>query len=362
MKQILNTLIAFLLLIFFFIPSTSISCTGIYAFTDSTALFGNNEDWRDPVTYVWRGQGDGPYDRIYLGFGNGWPQGGINECGLAFDGFATPTYPPTADQDLPPLPMSFIHDIMGNCSTVEETMEYFLEHNRGLMAEYQLFFADSTGDAVIVEGDSLVRIDGSYQVCTNFYQTNHGVGWYPCWRYNRATSLLQNATEYDVDLFETILDTCHQSSTYGTIYSNIFELKQMRIHIYQNHDYTDSRIFSFYELFNQLENRERIVNLFTSSVPGTQESALPEVTQLLPSYPNPFNAETSIAFDLKQQSEISLRIYNLHGQLVETLFNGSMPQGNHKLSWRSGEHSSGIYLIKLNAGNKQYVRKCILIR
>ena len=67
------------------------SCTIFTASYGDTVLFGNNEDWINPNTYYWvvpsRG---GDYGVVYFGFDNFWPQGGINEKGLAYDVNALP--------------------------------------------------------------------------------------------------------------------------------------------------------------------------------------------------------------------------------------------------------------------------------
>jgi hypothetical protein len=71
------------------IESLPCSCTTFAAAYGNTVLFGNNEDFKDPVTYLWTvPPGEGSYGGVYLGYGYGRPQGGINEKGLAFDGLA----------------------------------------------------------------------------------------------------------------------------------------------------------------------------------------------------------------------------------------------------------------------------------
>jgi hypothetical protein len=62
------------------------SCTIFTASFGDTVLFGNNEDWINPNTYYWVvPPGIKDYGVVYFGFDNFWPQGGINEKGLAYD-------------------------------------------------------------------------------------------------------------------------------------------------------------------------------------------------------------------------------------------------------------------------------------
>jgi hypothetical protein len=72
-------------------PTVPGSCTIFMAAFGYKVLYGNNEDWRDPHTYVWTSPATkDAYGALYLGFGNRWPQGGVNETGLAFDSNALP--------------------------------------------------------------------------------------------------------------------------------------------------------------------------------------------------------------------------------------------------------------------------------
>ena len=69
-------------------------CTIFYAADDNVALGGNNEDFWNPFTYMWFVPGEsGTYGRVYFGFEDGYPQGGVNEAGLFFDGAALPYRP-----------------------------------------------------------------------------------------------------------------------------------------------------------------------------------------------------------------------------------------------------------------------------
>jgi flagellar hook assembly protein FlgD len=84
-------------------------------------------------------------------------------------------------------------------------------------------------------------------------------------------------------------------------------------------------------------------------------------------YPNPFNPTTAISYQLPEESEVELIIYNIKGQLIKTLSNELKPAGDHSVIWDSRDYnqkpvSSGIYFYKLKAGDFQRVRKMILLR
>ncbi|MCK4695612.1 MAG: T9SS type A sorting domain-containing protein [Candidatus Cloacimonetes bacterium] len=88
-------------------------------------------------------------------------------------------------------------------------------------------------------------------------------------------------------------------------------------------------------------------------------------------FPNPFNPETTISFDIAQTSSfVTLVIYNIKGQKVKTLINDSASQlsaGQHSVTWNGTDDnnkpvSSGIYFCKLKAGDFQKVKKMVLIK
>lgn len=89
-------------------------------------------------------------------------------------------------------------------------------------------------------------------------------------------------------------------------------------------------------------------------------------TALHSNYPNPFNPETTISYDLKAPAEVRLSVYNLKGQLVKTLVNTQQSAGKHNVVFdarddRGNKLSSGIYFYRLIAGDYVKTRKMMLI-
>ncbi len=90
-------------------------------------------------------------------------------------------------------------------------------------------------------------------------------------------------------------------------------------------------------------------------------------TRLGANYPNPFNPTTTIAFDLAQSSPISLRIYNIKGQLVRTLFSGDRSAGTHRIVWNGmDDHNrqvaTGVYFYRLDANGFSQTRKMLMVK
>ena len=79
-------------------------------------------------------------------------------------------------------------------------------------------------------------------------------------------------------------------------------------------------------------------------------------------YPNPFRQSTEISYSLAKPEQVKIQIYNLKGQLVETLIDENKPAGNYTLDWNAEEMSSGIYFMKLLTKEKAVVKKLVIIK
>jgi len=93
---------------------------------------------------------------------------------------------------------------------------------------------------------------------------------------------------------------------------------------------------------------------------------LPSEFDLAQNYPNPFNPTTIIEFDLERGQEISLEIFNILGQKVETVLEEYRPAGKYRVTWNSSGKdknlSSGIYFYRLKGETKSHTRKMILLK
>ncbi len=106
-----------------------------------------------------------------------------------------------------------------------------------------------------------------------------------------------------------------------------------------------------------------------SPVEAPVAAALPTEFKLLNNYPNPFNPSTRIAFQLPQDSNVRIDIYNMTGQLVRRLtgVGQSFPAGEHQLTWNGkndagDDVSSGIYLYRMSTAGYVKTHKMTLMR
>ena len=104
-------------------------------------------------------------------------------------------------------------------------------------------------------------------------------------------------------------------------------------------------------------------NILNLDIVSDKDLTRPPVSvRLLNNYPNPFNPSTTISFEITQKTEILLQIFNVKGQLVETLINNQMETGLHSVVWKSDDVSSGIYFYRLSNSNTSEIRRMILMK
>jgi len=92
------------------------------------------------------------------------------------------------------------------------------------------------------------------------------------------------------------------------------------------------------------------------------EFQLPQKFDINRIYPNPFNPQTTIDFEVSEPTIVQLNIYNLNGQKVDVLKNAFTLPGNYSVSWNGTNHPSGIYFVILQSSNSIVKQKMMLIK
>ena len=257
----------FLALTLFCAPA--LPCTGFLVVGGGKVLFGNNEDYLDPDTRVWFVPAvDGRRGVMYLGFGNGFPQGGLNDAGLAFDGFATSPKELVERRDNPAFPGNPVAEAMETCTTVQEVVEFLRGVDLApLLTTGMLLFADATGDSVIIEGDAFLRKEGDHQVLTNFYQSAHDDDLAQCRRYSAAMGVLGARKETSLEVCEQALAAAAvRGRQIATLYSNVFDLKARTARLYLFQDFANPVVLDLEEVLAKGARTLRLPDLFPKNV------------------------------------------------------------------------------------------------
>ena len=104
-----------------------------------------------------------------------------------------------------------------------------------------------------------------------------------------------------------------------------------------------------------------MISVHVASASGIGNVPTPKIFSLSQNYPNPFNAQTNISFSLARASDVSINIYNVLGQVVNTI-SGHYPAGTNTVTWDASSVTSGVYFYKVNAGGKTETRKMLLLK
>ncbi|MDD4310280.1 MAG: FlgD immunoglobulin-like domain containing protein [Candidatus Cloacimonetes bacterium] len=119
------------------------------------------------------------------------------------------------------------------------------------------------------------------------------------------------------------------------------------------------------DLDGQIEHYGPLTVLVETGTGGGGE--IPQVTALKSPYPNPFNPDLNIVYDLSETTNVQIHIYNSKGQLVKTLVDRQETAKSYRILWDGKDDSgrlvsSGAYFIKMSAGSYTKTTKAIMLK
>lgn len=206
-----------------FLGSMLVQACTIFVLTDTNrALFCNNEDWSDTNTRIWfMPAGEGYYGAAYVGFNNGWAQGGLNTEGLAFDWVAGYSEKWAPGPELSTVRGNPSQRMLETCATVEDAIKFYRTHREPSFSSGRILVADRSGASVIIGAkDGKLDVEQENQ-CRGF-----GYGQRPL-----DAALAKHPEPTVTDGFKILRD-CRQTGEYATKYSNIYDMKSGDIFLY----------------------------------------------------------------------------------------------------------------------------------
>jgi hypothetical protein len=111
-----------------------------------------------------------------------------------------------------------------------------------------------------------------------------------------------------------------------------------------------------------------IIKYYNLNFPNSILTGVRDIPQVINSfnlsqnYPNPFNPSTTISFNIVKQEHVSLKVYNILGEVVSTLVNEEKGPGNYSIRFETHNLSSGIYFYEINTGNFREVKKMVILK
>jgi hypothetical protein len=206
---------------------TAQACT-VFVMTDGQrVLFCNNEDYSNPNTRMWFIPGaKGKHGAVYVGFDDGWGQGGCNEKGLAFGwvaGFKERWERPAGSEVAKGNPSQ---RMLETCATVAEAVAFYERYWEESFSYGQLIIADRTGKSVLLRAK-----DG--QLSASVVTTSQGIGHRFGLRGNEAAQKLAEVSKATVPAAEDLLQATLQDGPHATKYSLIYDLQSCEFNLYR---------------------------------------------------------------------------------------------------------------------------------
>jgi hypothetical protein len=131
----------------------------------------------------------------------------------------------------------------------------------------------------------------------------------------------------------------------------------------------ESKQDNYVYIFNHLTNAWKFsmnilgANLKKEAVLSDDgNSAIPTAYNLSQNYPNPFNPTTRIDFQLPEKQYVSLKIYDIQGNLVTTLVSREMDAGFHNAYWDASNYASGVYFYRFTGGAFVATKRLLLLK
>ncbi len=265
MKKIL--IFFFATIVFQIVPA--LACTIFIASDGKTVLVGNNEDYTPTInTFLWvRPQEQSKNGYVFWGFEEKYPEGGMNDKGLFYDVAALPQ---KVDLIKDPKRTDFegyiVEKVLQECSSVADVIKLVSKYNLTWYEKAQVMVADRSGDYAIINASYIIHPGDRKYVLTNYNLNDISNKDFKCWRRNTAYQLL-NTNPISVDLFTKILDKTSQRETdNGTVYSQVCDLKNNTIYLYQRHDFSKVNKIDLYRLLKKGRQNIEIKNLFPKSI------------------------------------------------------------------------------------------------
>jgi hypothetical protein len=234
-------------------------CTAVYATDGEQALSGANIDYGNPFPRIWFIPGEnGDYGRYYVGFHEFMMGGGMNDQGLFYGGSGNlSVHVPRGDKET--VGLGLVDRIMRECGTVDCVIEYFDTYHLADVWSFHFLFGDVHGKSVIIDPFTVIRMEGNYQVATNFYQSTDDSESAGCKRYPKAAEMLENTTDLSVEFIRDVMDAVN---VYDTVYTTVNDLNGQVVYLYHFHDYKNVVVLNLSEELAQGAHAYDIASLF----------------------------------------------------------------------------------------------------
>jgi hypothetical protein len=217
-----------------------------------------------------------------------------------------------------------------------------------------------------------LEIKGSMR---NGIKEENSLGLIAYWEFNEGTGLTaadSSGNENNAELYHSGV-TWETDSPFQSLVNNMFKIPHHHIEDYMHTAGVEIAtgtwdvIASNGESSTSSANGPFTLTINASALSSDETGLVPQEFALHQNYPNPFNPTTTISYDLPEQAQVTLGIYDLLGKQIKTLVNHSQDAGNRITVWDGTDElgrpvSAGVYLYRIKAEEFTQTRKMLLLK
>jgi hypothetical protein len=246
---------------------------------------GNNEDGWYPNARIWFEKGKkSEYGIAFLGEDSKYPQGGMNEKGLIFDGFSITRSAVYSTPDKPRYYYTLTTEVLKKCQNIDEAYEMLCKYDLSFMNGAMFLFVDRSGKYLIVEPDTLIKGTDDTYVLSNFCPSKTpDLNSVKISFYQKGRKMLEGKVDTSLAYLSALSDTLHQNwnGLGGTVFTSIYDIDEVKIHLYL---YLDYKYKVTLKLSDELKKGDHVLEI-ASLFPGNTSY------ERFKGYKTPFNSD-----------------------------------------------------------------------
>lgn len=251
---------------------------------------GNNEDYWNPNTRIWFEKGKmAEYGSMFVGFDNLFAQGGMNEKGLAVDGFSVKSRVVQKNSNKLQFYDNIMKDALKKCQNTNEVFTMLSKYDLSPLNGSMLLFIDKEGCYLVVEADTMIKGKEDKYLLSNFCPSKTpNLNSVKIPFYQNGRKMLDAKADTNINYLKSLSDTLHQDwkGMGGTLYTTIYDINNGIIYLYLYHDYNHQANFN---LKDELAKGDHVLEM-ASLFPLNAEY------EKLRGYKTLFNSNTLLSF------------------------------------------------------------------
>ncbi|MBE2280913.1 MAG: T9SS type A sorting domain-containing protein [Ignavibacteriaceae bacterium] len=206
---------------------------------------------------------------------------------------------------------------------------------------------------------------GGEELVVNFNLVNNSTepqSFYIVRTLNLHPDLWQVSLCFDESCFAPFVDSVVTNEDFGSSTLQPGEHRDFSIHFFTDNTIDSARAqILAVSVQNPLDIK--VVNLFaTTDISGDIKEFNPSNFTLFQNYPNPFNPETNIKFSISEGSDVSLKVFDLQGKIVQDIVTGYFNAGEYEFKFDASNFASGIYYYEFKSNNFKQSKKMVILK